>query len=244
MSRAGGGEGGTSAYNSNAITLQSGTSSANGVDPYIEVEYTSESETGTQVVTTTTLHGTQTKTLRIKRDTVGIHTVQCKIYHPIAVNNPASTGGTASENDPIWTDKVEFNALSAVNLTRSNLTYEVCQDNTTSSYSTETVNLFVQPMQLTGWKESNNSFRNIMVFPEEEDLTVKMTMTASAGQDFNGNTGGHGGLAIFTYTLLRNTEYTLKLGCTVEPTSSIGRGGAGAYFYDCLLYTSPSPRDS
>ena len=230
--RAAGGGGGTSAYNTDAITLQSGTSSASGVDPYIEVEYTSESETGSQVVTTTTLHGTQSKTLRIKRDTVGIHTVQCKISHPIAVNNPASTGGTASENDPIWTDKVEFNALSAVNLTRSNLTYEVCQDNTTSSYSSETVNLFVQPMQLTGWKESNNSFRNIMVFPEEEDITVKMTMSASAGQDFNGNKGGEGGLAIFTYTLQRNTEYTLKLGCTIEPTSSIGRGGAGAFFYE------------
>ena len=87
-------------------------------------------------------------------------------------------------------------------------------------------------MQLTGWKESNNSFRNIMVFPEEEDITVKMTMSASAGQDFNGRKGGHGGLSIFTYTLQRNTEYTLKLGCTIEPTSSIGRGGAGAYFYD------------
>ena len=228
--RAGGGGGGTSAYNNEVCTLETGSSAASGVDPYIEVEYTSASEQGSQVVTTTTLHGTQTNTLRIKRDTVGIHTVQCKISHPIAVNNPTSS--STRENSAIWTDQVEFNALSAVNLTRSNLTYEVCQDNTTSSYSTETVNLFVQPMQLTGWKESNNSFRNIMVFPEEEDITVKMTMTASAGQDFNGNKGGEGGLAIFTYTLLRNTEYTLKLGCTIEPTSSIGRGGAGAYFYE------------
>ena len=39
-------------------------------------------------------------------------------------------------------------------------------------------------------------------------------------------------MCIFTYTLLKNTEYTFKLGCTVEPTSSIGRGGAGAYFYE------------
>ena len=29
-----------------------------------------------------------------------------------------------------------------------------------------------------------------------------------------------------------STEYTFKLGATVEPTSSIGRGGAGAYFYE------------
>ena len=226
--RSGGGGGGTSAYNSDAVTLQSGTSSASGVDPYIEVEYTSPSETGSQVTTTTTVHGWQTKTLRVKRDTVGIHTVQCAITHPIAVNNPASS--STRSNSTIWTDKVEFNALSAVNLTRSNLTYEITQDNLTSVFSTATVNLFVEPMQLTGWAE--NAERGIQIFPEEEDITVKMTMSGSAGQDFNGRNGGHGGLAIFTYTLQRDTEYTLKLGSTVEPTSSIGRGGAGAFFYE------------
>ena len=226
--RSGGGGGGTSAYNSDACTLQSGTSSATGVDPYIEVEYTSPSATGSQVTTTTTVHGWQTKTLRVKRDTVGIHTVQCAITHPIAVNNPASS--STRSNSTIWTDKVEFNALSAVNLTRSNLTYEITQDNLTSVFSTATVNLFVEPMQLTGWPE--NAERGIQIFPKEEDITVKMTMSGSAGQDFNGQNGGHGGLAIFTYTLQRNTEYTLKLGSTVEPTSSIGRGGAGAFFYE------------
>ncbi len=227
--RANGGGGGTSAYNSDACTLQT-DQGATGVDPYIEVEYTSPSESGIQVTTTTTISGAQEKKLSLKRDTVGIHTVQCKISHPTAVNNPASS--STRENSPVWTDKVEFNALSAVNLTRSNLTYEICQDNTTSSYSTETVNLFVQPLVLTGWSASNNSYRNIMIFPQEEDITVRMTMSGSAGQDFNGNKGGQGGLSIFTYTLQRNTEYTLKLGVTIEPTASIGRGGAGAYFYE------------
>ena len=77
--RAGGGGGGTSAYNSDACTLQSGTSSASGVDPYIEVEYTSESATGSQVTTTTKVSGWTTPTLRVQRHTVGIHTVQCEI---------------------------------------------------------------------------------------------------------------------------------------------------------------------
>ena len=226
--RSGGGGGGTSAYNNEAVTLQSGTSSATGVDPYIEVEYTSPSETGSQVTTTTKVSGWTSKTLRVQRDTVGIHTVQCAVSHPTAVNNPVSS--STRENSIIWTDKVEFNALSAVNLTRSNLTYEITQDNLTSVFSTATVNLFVEPMQLTGW--ATNSERGIQIFPEEEDITVKMTMSGSAGQSFNGRTGGQGGLAIFTYTLQKNTEYTLKLGSTVEPTSSIGRGGAGAFFYE------------
>ena len=47
MSRAGGGGGGTSAYNNQQVTLQPGTSSATGVDPYIEEEYNSPSGTGT-----------------------------------------------------------------------------------------------------------------------------------------------------------------------------------------------------
>ena len=230
MSRAGGGGGGTSAYNNQQVTLQPGTSSATGVDPYIEVEYNSPSGTGTVIKTTTNISGATGSRLRIKRDTVGIHTVQCKISHPIAVNNPASS--STRENSPIYTDQAEFNALSAVNLTRSNLTYEICQDNTTSSYSTSSVNLFVNPMQLTGWATSNNSYRNIMIYPPEENVTVKMTMAASAGQSFNGNKGGEGGETVFTYTLLKNTEYTLKLGVTVEPTASIGRGGAVAYFYE------------
>ena len=230
MSKAGGGTGGQSAYNNQAVTLQSGTSSATGVDPYIEVEYNSASGTGTVIKTTTTVTGTTGSRLRIKRDTVGINTVQCKITHPIAVNNPESS--STRENSAIWTDSVEFNALSAVNLTRSNLTYEVTKDTSDGVHASETVNLFVQPMTLAGTPTNDNATRNIHVFPTEENITVKVTMAGSAGQDFNGNTGGQGGRTIFTYTLLKNTEYTVKLGCTVEPTSSIGRGGAGAYFYE------------
>ena len=139
MSRAGGGKGGTSAYNSDAITLQSASSSVTGVDPYVEVEYTSASATGTTVTTTTTITGSQSKELRIRRDTVGIHTVQCKVSHPTAVNNPASS--STRENSPIWTDKVEFSALSAVNLTRSNLTYEITKDYSDGQHKVDTVNL-------------------------------------------------------------------------------------------------------
>ena len=230
MSKAGGGGGGSSAYNSDAVTLQSGTSSSTGVDPYIEVEYTSATATGETVTTTTTISGAQSKTLRLKRDTVGIHTVQCKVSHPTAVNNPASSD--TRDNAPIWTDKVEFSALSAVNLTRSNLTYEITKDYSDGQHKVDTVNLFVQPMTLAGTPTNSNATRNIHVYPPEEDIQVRVTMSGSAGESFNGNKGGQGGLCIFTYTLLKNTEYTFKLGCTVEPTSSIGRGGAGAYFYE------------
>jgi len=61
---------------------------------------------------------------------------------------------------------------------------------------------------------------------------VRIDMAGSAGQSFNGNSGGEGGRCTFTTTLQKGVEYTFKLGATVEPTSSIGRGGAGAYFYE------------
>ena len=178
MSKAGGGQGGSSAYNSDAVTLQSASSAATGVDPYIEVEYTSASSTGETVTTTTTVSGAQSKTLRLKRDTVGIHTVQCKVSHPTAVNNPASSN--TRDNDPIWTDQVEFSALSAVNLTRSNLNYEITKDYSRGRHKTETVNLFVQPMTLAGSATNENMTRNIHVYPPEEDITVKITMSGSA----------------------------------------------------------------
>ena len=50
--KAQGGGGGESAYNSNIVTLEGGTSSANGVVPYIEVIYTSPSTTGGESITT------------------------------------------------------------------------------------------------------------------------------------------------------------------------------------------------
>jgi len=234
MSKAGGGQGGSSAYNSNVCTLDSGSSAASGVDPYIEVEYTSGSASGTTVTTTTKIKGAQERTFRLQRNTVGIHTVQCEISHPTAVNNPASS--STRENSVIMTDKVEFSALSAVNLTRSNLTYEITKDNSDGVHKTETVNLFVQPMTLAGNSTSaDNTIRNIHIYPPEEDIKVKVTLAGSAGETHLDNvnaTGGQGGKTVFTYTLLKNTEYTVKLGCTIEPTSSIGRGGAGAYFYE------------
>ena len=81
MAKAGGGGGGSSAYNSNACTLQTASSAATGVDPYIEVEYTSASATGETVTTTTSINGAQSKELRLRRDTVGIHTVQLSLIH-------------------------------------------------------------------------------------------------------------------------------------------------------------------
>ena len=43
--------------------------------------------------------------------------------------------------------------------------------------------------------------RAITVFPTEENIAVRIDMAGSAGQSFNGNSGGEGGKCTFTTTL-------------------------------------------
>lgn len=220
MTRAGGGNGGESAYNNQITSLVGGTSSANGVDPFIEVTYTSATQGGgTQVTTNTTISGATSPTLTVKSDRVGIQTVRCTLTHP------------NSANSPLLTDTVNFEAISAVNLSRSNLSYEITWDTSYLTFTpTGTQNLFLAPVTLAGFEPLPD--RTVTIFTTEENIPVRITMAGSAGQSFNGNTGGEGGRCQFTYTLQRNVEYIFKLGLTIEPTSSIGRGGAGAYFYE------------
>jgi len=220
MTRATGGNGGESAYNSQIASLVGGTSSANGVDPFIEVSYTSATQSGgSQVTTNTVMSGVNSPILTIRSDRVGIQTARCRLTHP------------TSADSPILSDVVNFETISAINLSRSIINYEVCLDTSYLTFTpTVSQNLFLSSLQLGGFIDVPT--RAIIIYPSEENVPVKITMAGSAGQSFNGNAGGQGGSCIFTYTLKKNVEYVFKLGCTVEPTSSIGRGGAGAYFYE------------
>ena len=88
-----GGGGGQSAYNNQVVTFV-GENSTGGVEPQVEITYTSASQGGGDTVTTnTTVSGAQTKQLTIKSDRVGIQTVRCVISHPKA-DNPGPNGNT------------------------------------------------------------------------------------------------------------------------------------------------------
>ena len=233
-----GGSGGRSAYNSQVVTLQENAET--GVQPFVEVTYTSATEGGGQTQTIkTTISGSQTKSMTIQSDTVGIQTVRCRITHPTAALNfgQARNPGEENESDGILDSGLltvtrNFETISSVNLQQSNLTAELVRDNDVTVFDSSTQNLFLGPVNLQATTSDFDMTRAITIFPTEENIAVKIDMAGSAGQSFNGNSGGEGGRSIFTTTLLKNTEYTFKLGATVEPTSSIGRGGAGAYFYE------------
>ena len=235
MARATGGTGATSAFNNQVVTLVSETTS---VVPQVEVTYISSSEGsgGTPVTTRTTISGSQTPTLTLNADRVGIQTVRAVVNHPSRcldryqvskidrdVSDGVFDGGLASNT-------ATFETISAANRSRSfvnaEFVSEVADD---SAFSNQ--NLFLNQLPLVGDLDDPSGPAAIVYAPEE-DLTVRISLAGSAGQGFNGNAGGEGGLTVFTYTLKRNVEYVFKTGATVEPAASIGRGGAGAYFYE------------
>ena len=237
-----GGGGGQSAYNNQVVTFV-GENSTGGVEPQVEITYTSASQGGGDTVTTnTTVSGAQTKQLTIKSDRVGIQTVRCVISHPTAVLNHADANGNTTLASGVFdsglsTKTVDFESISAVNNTRSILNYEVVSDlDHTKSYGSLSFgnqNLFLNSFDAQANESTvDSAAQTIIVYPPEENITVKITLAGAAGQGFNGNTGGEGGVTIFSYTLQQNTEYAFKLGYTISPPSALGYGGAGAYFYE------------
>ena len=232
-----GGKGGESAYNNQVVTLQENAES--GVQPFVEVTYTSATQGGGQTQTIkTNISGSQTKSMTVRTDTVGIQQVKCLIKHPTAALNyfqaqfPSANESSGVLNGGLLTNPANFEAISAVNLTQSILKVELVRDDDVNVYGDAEQNLFLGPLDMQGTDQNFNMTRTITVFAPDENIAVRVDMAGSAGQSFNGNSGGEGGRCTFTTTLQKGVEYTFKLGATVEPTSSIGRGGAGAYFYE------------
>ena len=94
MANAGRGGGGQSAYNSNVATL-TGQNSSNGIDPSIEVTFTSAEEgAGAQIITTNiTVSGSTTPNLKLSADRVTTNDVKCKISQSNSVLNKADADG-------------------------------------------------------------------------------------------------------------------------------------------------------
>lgn len=215
----GGGGGGGSAYTSSIATLLS--SSTDGVNPFVELRYTlpSGSSGSTQITTTTTISGSKTNTLTLRANTVGSQIVRCRLSHPVACESP------------ILSNTAIFETVSAANLTRSIITSEIVSETDSSIFLRNDSNLYVSPIAFNAANNQNHN-RTFNIYTPEENVTVKITMAGGAGQSFNGNIGGQGGLSVFTYTLKRNVEYTFRIGNLVQSSTSVGLGGAAAYFYE------------
>ena len=169
----------------------------------------------------------------MKADAVGIQTVRCKVTHPTACNAPANDESIvgSTSNSAIYTKTALYDAISAVNATRSIIKYEVVQDDDSSYVQlSNDLNLYLTNVDLQA--ANGREYRAICVYAPEENVNVEVIMAGSAGISHNQNNFGEGGKCTFTYTLQQDTEYMFLLGETQGTTSSVGRGGAGAYFYE------------
>ena len=81
---------------------------------------------------------------------------------------------------------------------------------------------------------------NSLINAPEEDVDVKITLKAPSGGDSESQTGGPGGISIWTMTLTRQQEYVVNLGARIWPSggspatggfSGGGNGGGGSFFY-------------
>ena len=205
-----GGNGGASGYDPNYATFNLDGYGNDG-DGYVNIKFTGTSQQDTSVVRTTTFSGTNTDTLTINSDRVGIQTVRC-IVSSTAV--PDSTGISTTVRYIAVDDPETYN----VNI-------EAIGNRDTATLSS--VNLFngEYEFNVTGSDPTNDRFTTEYVFYcPDKDLNVEMDLYGGKGIGFDeeggtnaienfrwssGAEGGEGGYSRIRFTMTRNTEYVI-----------------------------------
>jgi len=186
--------------------------------------------------TTRTVTGGDTRIMTINDTVAGIHTVACSISYPGAVNSP------------LLSDVVTYDVAGA-DVDRSILNIEEYDVNATL-YNTTVVNLEEEDLEINPSEvlEPTGDWNRIYsIHAPEEDVAVKVTLAAAAGQTVidavnpdgtNVQTivGGFGGLSSFELTLTQGQEYVVNIGAAIWPSggnavNSGGFGGGGSFFY-------------
>lgn len=194
----GGGGGGTSRYNNSVATFVSQTTQRG--DGYVNIKFTSNqtvSNVPTSTSRVTTFSGTQSPTLTIKSNAVGIQTVQCRVTHPTA------------SNSPVFSDTVDFNVLD--NAQQFNVQVEGIGTN--SSASLTSVNLFNGDYEI-GITNANPNTGEITqyysLYSPDKNISVEMDLYGGKGADDpTGGTGGEGGFSRIRFTMEQNVEYVV-----------------------------------
>jgi len=168
--------------------------------------------------------GSTSPTLTISSTTIGDSTITVTVSHPTAGNSP------------ITSDDATLTIVDA----RQMLTVEQLDyGQTTALADPVTYNLFERKDQGLGpvRLEKLPGARSFVVHPPEKDIKLKITMAGPAGGSRHGFTGGEGGISVFTFTLPKDEELTLKVG----PNYGDGNGAGGAvaiiYYKASVLVT-------
>ena len=175
------------------------------------------SQDGTDLTAETGIVGAATTQLSLFSSAVGVSTLMCKFSHPTAI--PA----------PVFTNVVDFNEIDP----RPIIKYESFTENSTTLNSSGSKNLTDGALSFRADTEASN--RSITFWPSEKDVEVKITMAGSRGDANSGYRRGAGGLSVFKLTLVKENEYTIKLGVpyslTLAPQGGRRGGGGIAILY-------------
>ena len=128
------------------------------------------------------MSGATSPTLTISSTTIGTSTITVTVSHPSAGNSPVTSDG------------VTYTVVSA----RTIIEYHR-HDDGLNYYGSGSKNLFEGPLTLTA--DPSAATRTTSFHSPEQDITVKVTMTAGSGADRGGNSGGQGGKSEFLITL-------------------------------------------
>ena len=175
------------------------------------------SQDGTSLTDSSTVTGSGTTQLNISSTTIGVSTIQCKVSHNTA--NPS----------PVYSSVVEYDVTTARNIIK----YETFSENSTTLNSTGTVDLSDGALSFRA--DTSAATRSITIYPSETNSEVKITMGGSRGDSQSGRRRGYGGISVFKITLLKDTEYTIKLGvpysANLAPQGGNPGGGGSAVLY-------------
>ena len=182
-------------------------------------------EDGSDLSDSTTVAGSATTSLTISSATVGVSTIRCVVSHPSASNSPLNS------------NTVDFNVVSP---TARKILYIEEYDINATLYSTQEVDLVDGAFEIipdqTGIGATSNWNRVYSIYAPEDDLSVKVTLSGAAGEDYGSFTGGAGGESSFNLTLTQSQEYVANLGAAIWPSggnsATRGDGGGGSFFYE------------
>ena len=182
-------------------------------------------EDGSDLSNSTTVAGSSTTSLTISSATVGVSTIRCVVSHPSASNSPLNS------------NTVDFNVVSP---TARKILYIEEFDVNATLHSTQEVDLVDGALEIipdqTGIAATSNWNRIYSIYAPEDDLSVKVTLSGAAGEDYGSFTGGAGGESSFNLTLTQSQEYVANLGAAIWPSggnsSTRGDGGGGSFFYE------------
>ena len=172
---------------------------------------------GAALTDSSTVVGSSTTELSISSTTLGVTTMRCKVTHATA--NPS----------PVYTNVVEYDVTVARNIIR----YECFSENSTTLNSSGVHDLADGVLSFRA--DTSAATRSITFYPSETNSEVKITMGGSRGDEQYGRRRGHGGISVFKITLLKDTEYTIKLGvpysANLAPQGGNPGGGGSAVLY-------------